>query len=79
MIYRVELKAVRKLVPFPVKDCCNGQPAGTVHPYARELLKLLQPPGLPCLPNRFLARSLQHDKTPRSSGSSACRMGAAWA
>jgi ArsR family transcriptional regulator len=42
MIYRVELKAVRKLVLFPVKDCCNGQLAGTVHPYARWLLKLLQ-------------------------------------
>ena len=26
MIYRVELKAVRKLVMFLLKDCCNGQP-----------------------------------------------------
>lgn len=26
MIYRVELGAVRKLVMFLLKDCCNGQP-----------------------------------------------------
>ncbi len=26
MIYRVELKTVRKLVTFLLKDCCNGQP-----------------------------------------------------
>ena len=26
MIYRVELAAVRKLVMFLLKDCCNGQP-----------------------------------------------------
>jgi DNA-binding transcriptional ArsR family regulator len=26
MIYRVELKTVRKLVLFLLKDCCNGQP-----------------------------------------------------
>lgn len=26
MIYRVELKAVRKLVMFLLKDCCNGRP-----------------------------------------------------
>jgi DNA-binding transcriptional ArsR family regulator len=26
MIYRVELQAVRKLVLFLLKDCCNGQP-----------------------------------------------------
>ncbi|PZF78924.1 transcriptional regulator [Aestuariivirga litoralis] len=26
MIYRVELSAVRKLVMFLLKDCCNGQP-----------------------------------------------------
>jgi len=26
MIYRVELKTVRKLVMFLLKDCCNGQP-----------------------------------------------------
>ncbi len=26
MIYRVELAAVRKLVLFLLKDCCNGQP-----------------------------------------------------
>lgn len=26
MIYRVELEAVRKLVLFLLKDCCNGQP-----------------------------------------------------
>lgn len=26
MIYRVELKAVRQLVMFLLKDCCNGQP-----------------------------------------------------
>lgn len=26
MIYRVELKAVRQLVLFLLKDCCNGQP-----------------------------------------------------
>jgi DNA-binding transcriptional ArsR family regulator len=25
MIYRVELKTVRKLVMFLLKDCCNGQ------------------------------------------------------
>ena len=27
MIYRVELTAVRQLVLFLLKDCCNGQPA----------------------------------------------------
>ena len=26
MIYRVELAAVRRLVLFLLKDCCNGQP-----------------------------------------------------
>ena len=26
MIYRVELKTVRKIVLFLLKDCCNGQP-----------------------------------------------------
>ncbi|MEI7598495.1 MAG: metalloregulator ArsR/SmtB family transcription factor [Aestuariivirga sp.] len=26
MIYRVELKTMRKLVMFLLKDCCNGQP-----------------------------------------------------
>lgn len=26
MIYRVELKTVRKLVLFLLNDCCNGQP-----------------------------------------------------
>ncbi|MFN4141249.1 ArsR/SmtB family transcription factor [Aestuariivirga sp.] len=26
MIYRVELKTVRKLVLFLLKDCCDGQP-----------------------------------------------------
>jgi DNA-binding transcriptional ArsR family regulator len=26
MIYRVELDAVRRLVLFLLKDCCNGQP-----------------------------------------------------
>jgi ArsR family transcriptional regulator len=26
LIYRVELKSVRKLVLFLLKDCCNGQP-----------------------------------------------------
>jgi len=27
MIYRAELAAVRELVVFLLKDCCNGQPA----------------------------------------------------
>jgi ArsR family transcriptional regulator, arsenate/arsenite/antimonite-responsive transcriptional repressor len=26
MVYRVELEAVRQLVMFLLKDCCNGQP-----------------------------------------------------
>lgn len=26
LIYRVELKAVRELVMFLLRDCCNGQP-----------------------------------------------------
>ena len=44
MIYRVDLKAVRKLVMFLLKDCCNGQPE-LCAPLRDEIAKSCAAPG----------------------------------
>ena len=47
MIYRVELKAVRQLVLFLLKDCCNGQP-DLCAPLIDEIAKSCSPSGACC-------------------------------
>ncbi|MFN4140768.1 ArsR/SmtB family transcription factor [Aestuariivirga sp.] len=44
MIYRVELAAVRKLVMFLLKDCCNGQPE-LCAPLIEEISRSCSPTG----------------------------------
>ena len=47
MIYRVELPAVRKLVMFLLKDCCNGQPE-LCSPLIEDLTKACSSSGVCC-------------------------------
>lgn len=47
MIYRVELAAVRKLVMFLLKDCCNGQPE-LCAPLIDEIFKSCSTSGACC-------------------------------
>lgn len=47
MIYRVELKTVRKLVMFLLKDCCSGQPE-LCAPLIDEISKACSRPGARC-------------------------------
>jgi ArsR family transcriptional regulator len=47
MIYRVELKTVRKLVMFLLKDCCNGQPE-LCAPLIEDISKSCSTPGACC-------------------------------
>ena len=47
MIYRVELAAVRKLVMFLLKDCCNGQ-SELCAPLIDEISKSCSTPGACC-------------------------------
>ena len=47
MIYRVELAAVRKLVMFLLKDCCNGQPE-LCTPLIDEISNSCSTPGACC-------------------------------
>jgi DNA-binding transcriptional ArsR family regulator len=47
MIYRVELQAVRQLVLFLLKDCCNGQPE-LCAPLIDDLAKSCSPSGACC-------------------------------
>jgi ArsR family transcriptional regulator, arsenate/arsenite/antimonite-responsive transcriptional repressor len=47
MIYRVELRAVRQLVLFLLKDCCNGQP-DLCAPLIDEIAKSCSPSGACC-------------------------------
>jgi DNA-binding transcriptional ArsR family regulator len=47
MIYRVELKTVRKLVLFLLKDCCNGQPE-LCAPLIEEISKSYSTSGACC-------------------------------
>jgi len=47
MIYRVELAAVRRLVLFLLRDCCNGQP-DLCAPLVRDLTKACTPASACC-------------------------------
>ncbi len=47
LIYRVELQAVRKLVLFLLRDCCNGQPELCV-PLIEDLTSCCSQPGASC-------------------------------
>lgn len=47
MIYRIELGAVRKLVMFLLKDCCNGQPE-LCAPLIDEISKSCSTSGVCC-------------------------------
>lgn len=47
MIYRVELTAVRQLVLFLLKDCCNGQPE-LCAPLIEDISKSCSKPGACC-------------------------------
>jgi DNA-binding transcriptional ArsR family regulator len=47
MIYRVELEAVRKLVLFLLKDCCNGQPE-LCAPLLEDISRSCSTPGACC-------------------------------
>lgn len=50
MIYRVELKAVHKLVMFLLRDCCNGQPS-LCAPIMEDLATCCGMTGNNCTPN----------------------------
>ncbi len=47
MIYRVQLNAVRELVLFLLKDCCNGQP-DLCAPLIEDITKSCSTPGACC-------------------------------
>ena len=47
MIYRVELKTIRGLVLFLLRDCCNGQPE-LCAPLIEDLATCCQTPGASC-------------------------------
>ena len=47
MIYRVELTAVRQLVLFLLRDCCNGQPE-LCAPLIEDLSRACGPSGACC-------------------------------
>jgi DNA-binding transcriptional ArsR family regulator len=47
MIYRVELQAVRRLVLFLLRDCCNGQPE-LCAPLIEDLTSCCTQPGVSC-------------------------------
>jgi DNA-binding transcriptional ArsR family regulator len=47
MIYRVELPAVRSLIMFLLRDCCNGQPQ-LCAPLIEDLSKCCSTPGPQC-------------------------------
>lgn len=47
MIYRVELRTVRRLVLFLLKDCCNGQPE-LCAPLIDDISKTCSTPGACC-------------------------------
>lgn len=48
MIYRVELKTVRKLVLFLLKDCCHGQPE-LCAPLIEDISKTCSTSGVCCV------------------------------
>ena len=48
MVYRAELKAVRQLVMFLLKDCCNSQPE-LCSPLIEDLLTSCSTPGACCV------------------------------
>ena len=47
MIYRVELKTIRKLVVFLLRDCCNGQEE-ICRPLIQDLVSCCAPSGGAC-------------------------------
>ena len=47
MIYQVELKAVRQLVLFMLKDCCNGRPE-LCAPLIEDIANSCSPTGACC-------------------------------
>jgi ArsR family transcriptional regulator, arsenate/arsenite/antimonite-responsive transcriptional repressor len=47
LIYRIKLQAVRQLVLFLLRDCCNGQPE-LCAPLIDDLMSCCSQPGVSC-------------------------------